>query len=193
MPFLLASILIYALIQNSFDKLVEFPYACKSCGKEFVADGDVNNLDMEINIDLNKIDYYNVEDKQMFLNDSIEITFGFNPERVKIFLFNKTLEEKDKDIDENIKKENDTLSAIDNIIYFIKKVKVYKNKKLSSELDNIEEIYKFIHNIPIKLKDKFISQLNLENIEKLIPLFKCKSAPNRNRPPTGRRRCFQLA
>ena len=180
-------LLIFGLVKNSFENLTEFPMTCENCGKEFISSPSVENLYFSFNIDKETIlntDYYALAVTKSYLNGKLEIDFGFNPEIVRMNLLKM---KSNNEIKENLREENNVLDAIDNMILFIKKIRVYKpdrrtkeGRKLITEIDyyqdGFQEIFDFIHNMPMKLKDLISIKTNLEDLEKYSPVFKITEA-----------------
>ena len=180
-------LLIFGLVKNSFENLTEFPMVCENCEKEFIATPSVENLFFTFDIDKETIlntDYYTLAVTKSYLNGKLEIDFGFNPEVVRINLLKM---KSNNEIKENINEEGNVLDAVDNMILFIKKIRVYKpdrrtkeGKKLITEIDyyqdGFQEIFDFIHNMPMKLKDLISIKTDLKDLEKYSPVFKITEA-----------------
>jgi len=182
------SLLIFALSKNSFTNLSEYPMNCENCGKEFIANSDVKNLDFEFKDEVINVDFYNYKITQELLNGVIELDLGFNPEYIRDFIM-KT--ESENDIKENIEQNNILLNMINNIAYFIKELRVYKKdgrakngKKLVSTFTNeIEikdkkyifdktiELIKFLRGMPLKTKQVFINKVDLTELSNKSPEF----------------------
>ena len=173
--------MLFALIKNSFEKMTEFPMKCENCNNQFIADVFVENAIMKFNInedEVEKLDYYNIRITKTTLNHSMEIDLGFNTEKVRLFLLQKT---SDDEADENIKEENNLFNILDNFILYTKEIRVYKKdkrsksgKKLVSKFspdENIEALYEFLHNIPFKIKEILINDLDLDELEKFAPQY----------------------
>jgi len=175
-------LLLFGLIKNSFENLTEFQMVCENCEKEFLAKPSVENLFFKYEIDQEtsvNTDYYTYSDTKTFLNGKLEIDFGYNPEAVRI----KMLKYKsNEEIRENVEKNN-ILDNVDNLTLFVKRIRVYKEdkrtksgKKLITEIDyykdGFDELFNFIHDMPMKLKDVIAEGADLTNIEKFSPVFK---------------------
>jgi len=173
------SLLIFGLIKNSFEKLTEYPITCQGCGKEFIAEGSVETLDFRFEEDVVNFDYYNYSITKSFLNNTMDITFGFNPEIIRL-----ELSKYEGDVDEKDLNVNTMLSALNSIIYFIKEVKVYKKtakrRSLVTQFNinpnvkgfgDFKDLYIFFKEMPMKLKEKFISEIDLSEMDKYAPIF----------------------
>ena len=182
------ALMIFALSKNSFTNLNEYPMNCETCGKEFIAESDVKNMDFKFGEDVIKLDYYNYKITQELLNGVIEIDLGFNPEYIRDFIMKTETEE---EIKENAEQNNVLLNLLNNIAYFIKELRVYKKdgrakngKKLVSTFNNnltfedgkyvfnnTIELLKFLRGMPLKTKQVFTSKIDLNDISKKSPEF----------------------
>ena len=180
-------LMIYALVKNSFEKLADFNMICENCEKEFLASPHIKNLDFKFELSQEEIyetDYYNFKITQTFLNNKLEIDFGFNPEAFRMnLLFMKSKQE----LKENVNENNNILDALDNLIVFIKSIRVYKDDKrtkdgrklvveISSDTDGFNEIFEFIHDMPMKARDTILNESDLTKLEKFSPVFKIAEA-----------------
>jgi hypothetical protein len=176
-------LLIFGLIKNSFEKIADFSMICENCQREFLASPRVENLYFKFDIDKDTVlntDYYTLAITKKFLNGKLEIDFGFNPEAVRMKLVKY---KSNQEIKENLNDSDNILDATDNLTLFIKKIRVYKpdkrtkeGRKLVTEIDyyqdGFDEIFKFIHEMPMKLKDMVLSSVDLSDLEKYSPVFK---------------------
>jgi len=173
------TLLIYILIKNSFTNLTNYNLVCENCEKEFLGDLSTDNLDFEFKKDVFHARLQNYTLTKEFLNGKLEFDLGFNPEETRLKLLKKSNDEEVKD---NLEKEETLISVLDNLILFIKSIKVYKNDKriktgkkliveINYEKDGFDEVYDFIHNLPLKLKDSIINNMSLEELEEFSPSF----------------------
>jgi len=180
-------LMIFGLVKNSFEKLADFPIECEGCGKSFISTPTTENLNFKFEIDKDTLvntDYYDFKITKSYLDGKLEIDFGFTPEETRLKLLSK---KSTKDVQEQVTETNQILDAVDNLIVFIKSIRIYKldrrkkeGKKLISEInkeaDGFEEIFEFIHNTPLKIKDTILGESNLDEMEKYSPIFKVVDA-----------------
>jgi len=180
-------LLVFGLIKNSFDKLAEFSMVCENCQREFLASPSVKNLEFKFNItkdELVNTDYYNLKFTQSFLNGKLEIDFGFNPESVRMKLLSM---KSNNQIKETVEETDNVLDTIDNLVMFIKAIRVFKEDKrtkegrrlvaeITYENEGFYEIFKFIHDMPMKIRDIVLNESDLTVLEKYSPLFVVKEA-----------------
>ena len=180
-------LMIFSLIKNSFENLTEFTIVCENCEKEFIATPSIENLNFKFEIDGNtilKTDFYTFSITKSYLNGKLEIDFGFNPEIVRLQLLKLKSNE---EVKQNVEEKNKILDNVDDLILFIKKIRVYKpdkrtkkGKKLITEIDyyqdGFQEIFDFVHNMPMKVKDLILNKTDLSELEKYSPIFKITEA-----------------
>ena len=173
------TLILFALLKNSFEKLTEFNMQCEKCNKEFIADATVENMNMFFEMDEDEIltfDFNEYKVTQKYINGSLEIDLGYNTEKTRMFLLGKTSEE---EASENIYEKNNLFDILDNFIMYIKEIRVYKTdkrtkdgRKMVQQFKSLEEIYEFIHNLPFKLKEIVINNIDLTPLEKYLPVYK---------------------
>ena len=175
-------LLIFGLIKNSFQKLAEYNMVCESCGNEFIASPNVENLDLSYNIPIKKlteVDLYNLTETKVFLNKKLEIDFGFNPEAIRMKLVDY---KNNSNLKENLNENQNILDNLDNLILFIKEIRVYKLDKRTKEgrklvttinfnEDGFDEVFDFIHGLPMKIRDILTTESKLDTLEKYSPEF----------------------
>ena len=156
--------LIYGLAKISFNKFTEFPMVCEKCEKEYIADFDIKNIDFNFK-DPEKVlktDYYTYSVTQSFAKNLIEIDFGFTPEFVRLELLKEVSRD---EIDENLAETNGLMNILQNLINYIKEVRVYtmdKRKKdgrrfltsfTTKDIEGIQAIKTFFKKLPLKIKE----------------------------------------
>jgi len=185
------SLIIFGIIKVSFDSLSSNEFICEKCGKSFIEELEVINLEMKFDDEVLKIieetDLYNLNKEVNVIKDALRITLGFNSEDIRLKIM--ALED-DNTLKRNVM-DNTILSNINNFLYFLKKIEVIKNNKVvekfeipdflvdddeeTTERKNKEfyELVDFSYNLPLKIQDVLMTKItdNINEFENYIPKF----------------------
>ena len=172
------SLILFGFLVTSFETLANTQMECSKCGKTYTADLDTKNLNLKFEEDITEIDFYNFSYNQSLLNGLIEIEFGINPEWIRLELL-KFYDE--NMIEKNVEEKDSLFSILDQFLLYIKKIKVFKkDKKGKLELiktfttknkNSLLLTRQFLHELPFKVKERISKEIDLEPINKVVPIF----------------------
>jgi len=172
------SLILFGFLVTSFETLANTQMECSKCGKTYTTDLDTKNLALKFEDNIANIDFYNFSYNQTLLNGLIEIEFGINPEWIRLELL-KFYDE--NMVEKNVEEKNSLFSILDQFLLYIKKIKVFKKDK-SNELKLIKTFStknknsllvtrQFLHELPFKVKERISNEIDLEPINKVVPIF----------------------
>jgi len=162
------ALMIYALALNSFSKLGDVPVLCEECNHEYPAEVKPEELLHSDSITKTwdkDIPFEDYSVTQTFMNGAIEIEIGIPTEAKRIRIM---------DLIQNKKgKAEDNFLMIDTILFFSKKITIKTSKKgKGTELIDIEsELFPFIENLPAKIKDEILEDMDLTVFDDYMPRF----------------------
>jgi hypothetical protein len=183
------ALIIFGIIKVSFDSLSPSEFICQNCGESFIEELNVLNLEIEYDPEavknLKKIDFYSLKEEIEAVPNTLRITLGFNPEDIRL----KIMElENDQSLKSNIN-NNNILSFINNVLYFLKKIEILQGKKVIETFEmpeflpdddeetlefkekQFKELVTFLYKMPLKIQDALLQRINIESLEKFIPKF----------------------
>jgi len=162
------SLLIFAMALSSFDNLGTIEHQCEHCGEKFPLDIKPDQLWHEDSAphpwDLNK-DPFNYIDSQVVLDGKLQFDLKLPTEEDRL----KLMDFLDNKIDQNMETNSGLFSIIDTLAFLTKKIIIGANIDDPEVISNQNEIIEFLQNLPLKVKDAVINQINLEVFDKYMP------------------------
>ncbi len=162
------ALLIYAMTLSSFDNLGTVNQTCEHCGEDYPLEIKPEELWHQDSApkpwDLNKnpFEYINT---QPIMNGKIIINLRLPTEKDRFELMDFL----DKKIDQNMETESGMFSIIDTLAFLTHSIVVDPDSAEPNTLEENEDILNFLQNLPLKIKDIVVSEIDLTVFDKYMP------------------------